>query len=143
MKLLVSILVLTIFGALAFMPAPVSASTPKYNNKLKVTGVVLPAQYIIVDEQGTILEISSNTTQDVKPRVYLHTIHKDNVRPLTSEIYRQYRRIVPPGQAKVGVLYQHAPIVPSFIRPETKSAKEKPRSLSLLLLLSPPGQHQV
>lgn len=112
MKLLGVLSALIVFGAASLVPSqPVSAGAP-YNTHLKVSGIVLPAQQVVVDEQGTIIEISSNTTHDVMPEVYLNKIAKENARDMTPEIYQQYRRLVPPGHSHVGTLYKHTPIIP-------------------------------
>jgi len=116
---------LLVFGVVsAFLLAPVEhasgqntgqAEPKQYNNQLKVTGVVLPAQHVIVDERGMITEILSNTEKDIMPTVYAHSLAKSNIIEMTPDIYAQYRQLVPEGQSQVGVLYKRIPgVYPTF-----------------------------
>jgi hypothetical protein len=92
----------------------VHAATETKAGQLTTTARVLPAQYIVIDELGTIVEILSNTTEDVTPRVYQKSVAKDNERPLTPELYQQYRFHVPVGSSRVGVLYRRSILEQSF-----------------------------
>jgi|GEM_PF-6844864 len=67
----------------------------------------MPAQYILVDGQGKILEIGSNTYQDVVPQVFLNQPSSGIEQPLTPEIYAQYRNFVPAGKSHPGILYKY------------------------------------
>jgi hypothetical protein len=110
MKHLGGLLFLAIIAASLLAPGrPVSAQIPEYNNQLKVTGIILPAQHVIVNEHGMITEILSNTDKDVVPKVYISKLSKDTVIEMTPEIYDQYRQLVPEGQSRVGVLYKQTP----------------------------------
>jgi hypothetical protein len=125
MKLLGVLLALGVFGVALLAPgSSVAAQTTIYNNQVKVTGVILPAQHVIVDEQGIIIEILSNTTEDVMPTVYVNKLSKENIRALTPNIYQQYRRIVPAGHSRVGRLYKHTPGSYSFTSPESLLAPQ-------------------
>lgn len=82
--------------------------------QLHTTARVLPAQHIVVNEQGAIVEILSNTTEDVLPKVYLNRISKNTEQPLTPAIHEQYRLLVPKGASRVGVLYRKSILTPSL-----------------------------
>lgn len=86
--------------------ASVSAETISVSHKITITASVAPAHYVIIDEYGSIIDITSNTAEDVTPRIFLNSVKKGNERPLTKEIYAQYREIVPLGQGKMGHLYK-------------------------------------
>jgi hypothetical protein len=121
MKHLGGLLFLAIVLASALAPVhPATAQTvTTHNNQLKVTGIVLPAHHVIVNDHGNIIEILSNTDKDVLPKVYANTIKSENARELTSDIYEQYRRLVPEGQSRMGTLYKYTPGAYTFVPLET------------------------
>lgn len=51
-------------------------------------------RFIVVNDQGRITEITSNTPQDVRPQVRLDSIAHGRSLPLTPGIYREYQRDV-------------------------------------------------
>jgi hypothetical protein len=73
-----------------------------------VNAVILPHRYIVVDAKGNILEIDSNTSQDVLPEVFLGTIAVGHKQSLDDTLYKQYQQILAarPGPHGVGVLYK-------------------------------------
>jgi hypothetical protein len=73
--------------------------------ELHVSARIPAHRDIILDVSGRIIQISSNTSEDVTPQVYLLEGTPKNRRPLTAELYKEYRRSVPEGTAKYGVLY--------------------------------------
>lgn len=80
--------------------------------KLNVHAKVLPRHTIVVDEQGLIMQIFSNTAEDVdSPRVYKGEIDAANEQPITPALYDEYRRLVPAGKSRVGLLYERNPII--------------------------------
>src|SRR4051794_30785062 len=95
-----TILATAIFGSSA------SAETLSISHKIKITAVVLPATYILTNSSGQILEIGSNTTQDVAPQVYVNRIDSSNMKPLEPNVYKEFRKLVPSGQVHPGVLYK-------------------------------------
>ncbi|MGH9856501.1 MAG: hypothetical protein ACRD4B_01535, partial [Acidobacteriota bacterium] len=99
---------LAILLSLVMFSGTAKAQSPTYNNQIQVTGIVLPAQHIIIDRQGNIIEILSNTGKDVTPKVYLNNISKESIRELTPEIYERYQELVPKGHSHVGTLYKRA-----------------------------------
>lgn len=91
-------------------PGQVSAiRQPKHNTQLQVTGIVLPAQHVIVDEQGKIIKILSNTNKDVVPKFYVSEISKETMFKPTSGQLEKYRQLVPKGTANVGTIYEYVP----------------------------------
>lgn len=86
------------------------AASPSDNGsitqEIKVSAVVPHHRDIVIDYAGNIMQVKSNTPQDVTPTVYLGRVAPENQQPLTDELYRQYRQHVPEGTAKAGVLYQ-------------------------------------
>lgn len=85
-----------------------SAYTLSASGKVHLIGKVAPAHYIIVDGDGTILQVISNTDEDTVPLVYKDKLIANNQMPLTPAIYDQYRKIVPAGTSHPGVLYKLA-----------------------------------
>jgi hypothetical protein len=90
--------------------APVFAETQSVSVEITVTAVVPSHRDIIVDKNGAILEIDSNTKEDVMPDVYLNKVAPENKQTLSPEMYAEYRQHVPEGTAKYGVLYKPSPI---------------------------------
>jgi sugar (pentulose or hexulose) kinase len=100
--------IIATFASLGLMTAPAEAAfNPE--NKLYVYGRVLPTHYVVINAQGNILQIISNTTEDVTPRVYIERITKETEVPLTDEINQAYQKEVPKGSSKVGILYENKP----------------------------------
>lgn len=72
-----------------------------------ITARVLPTHTIILDSQGNIAQIISNTT-DKKPKlikVYGQRVAKEAERPLTPELYAAYRQDIAKVKRRVGTLY--------------------------------------
>ena len=95
------------FGVCLMLTSVASAETISAERRIVVQAEVMPAQYILVDQQGKVLEIGSNTNQDVVPQVFLNHPTAGNERPLTPEIYAQYRSFVPAGKSHPGILYKY------------------------------------
>jgi len=74
--------------------------------EIKVTAIVPPMRHIVIDATGAITQVTSNTLEDIEPKVYESDVKSDNERLLTDEIYQQYRSAVPIGTAARGVLYE-------------------------------------
>lgn len=89
-----------------------SAQTLTASGKIHLRGVVVPAHYVIVDDQGTIIKIISNTKEDTVPLVFSAKIDKANARPLTDDIYKQYQKLVPTGTSHQGTLYDYQKLAP-------------------------------
>jgi hypothetical protein len=98
---------------------PVSALTVQ-SDYIIITARVLPTHTIIIDDQGVIQEIISNTTEDVPaPKVFLNTVSKETAQPYTPTVEAQYKQLITPGHGKVGTLYK---------RPTPLSLLQKPRT---------------
>lgn len=57
---------------------------------IHLTGVVPPMRFIVVDRQGDITEITSNTLEDVKPKVFLGSLQSGVELPLTPELQSDF-----------------------------------------------------
>lgn len=82
------------------------AETLSTTQELHVRAVVPGHRDVVVDTKGQIMEITSNTLEDTTPTVYFMKIDEKTQRPLTSELMTAYRKLVPEGTAKYGVLYK-------------------------------------
>ncbi len=97
---------MVLFGVSVVWTLPVSAQTSASVN-IEVRGVIAPARSIVVDEQGSITQILSNTNENVSPVVYRLKIDSANQLPLTSDLARQYNQVLSRAGSKlIGVLYQ-------------------------------------
>lgn len=101
--------------ALLFLPVShagtVSAAQVSVTQELHVTAVVPMHRDIVLDRNGTITRITSNTTEDVLPTVYRSSIDPANQIELSDRLYQQYRKHVPEGTAKYGILYEDTSII--------------------------------
>ena len=105
--------------AVTLGPENVSAQqqfNPK--NEIQVTGRVLPMHSVVVDSNGIVLEILSNTYEDVLPRVFVDRISLETEIPLNDAVKTQYNALVPQGSSKVGSLYKKPPIKIEFTKVE-------------------------
>src|SRR5689334_4660334 len=104
------LVLLSLVTPLLFSGSVMAAAEPESPGsvvqELHVKAEVLEHRDIILDNRGQILRIISNTLQDVTPVVYVSDTIPENQRPLTDELYQQYRRLVPEGTAKYGTLYE-------------------------------------
>ena len=74
--------------------------------KIQVQARVVPAHKIVLDENGAIRQIFSNTAEPVVvPRVYRLSIEAANEIPLDAAVQTDYLRLVPAGQGRTGTLY--------------------------------------
>jgi hypothetical protein len=105
MKHLGRLLIVPVLAIAVLATGQATAKQP-ITQELHVTAVVPAHRDIVVDHNGTIQEITSNTLEDVTPTVYYREVQPDNRRILTSELYKEYRAYVPEGTAKYGVLYK-------------------------------------
>ena len=94
-------------------------------NKIYVYGVVLPKHHVIIDENGQIQEIISNTSEDVTPDIYVGKIAKESQVVLTPEVLAQYNQLVAKGSSHVGTLYKRQ------IAPPPAPASESQAGLSV------------
>ena len=96
----------------------VFASNVSPGSSITITAVVLPARYIIVDSNGIINKILSNTKQNVTPKVYLNSINGKEL-VLTNKISNQYTKILKKIKLKnlCGIIYNK----PLYIQNNTSS----------------------
>lgn len=86
--------------------AVVSAGTLSASGEITITARVADTHYVIVDSQDNIVEITSNTTQTVTPRVFRGSITATSEIPLSKDVYEQYRQLTASNQGVVGRLYE-------------------------------------
>lgn len=94
------------FGVVGQAAAETPPNTLASTRELKVTAVVPGHGDIVINTRGDILEITSNTLEDVPPQVYLNKNTPRNKKELTAELYKEYRKKVPEGTAEYGKLYE-------------------------------------
>lgn len=105
-----------IIGFIAALSVPlfsggqVFAETLTAAQEITVTAIVPPHRDIILDNAGRIVEIDSNTKEDVAPTPYHLAATPPNQIPLTPELLAAYRQLVPVGTATYGVLYKQSPL---------------------------------
>ena len=131
------VFVLLMFGACTVVAVPSHAfaatqSPPvpgmrAITQELHITAKVLPAQRIVVDYSGQILEITSNTALDTTPTVYLLNDSPDNQIALTDSIRERYLSLIWPGTAKPGTLYKRGPLASFIPRPLLYSSTVVPK----------------
>jgi hypothetical protein len=80
-------------------------------HELHVTATVPPMRHIILSPTGQITEITSNTLDDIVPTAYVVNDIPGNERPLTPALMQSYRRFVPEGTAKYGILYKQTAVL--------------------------------
>jgi hypothetical protein len=94
--------------------APVFADSQSITQEIHVTAVVPSHRDIVLDYRGNISQIFSNTKDDVTPDAYRGSVSPGNKRPLSPELYAQYRKLVPVGTARYGTLYKR-PVVADLL----------------------------
>jgi hypothetical protein len=115
--------------------AVVKAAPSSNNNQLQVTARVRSAHHVIIDSEGNVIEILSNTTEDVIPKVYLEKISSETEQPLTDEIMQHYRKLVPLGKSKIGVLYRKSILDSSLkIESDLQAVIESPAAQTILAI---------
>jgi hypothetical protein len=106
------VLVLLLLSIVSAVPA--HAQNSPHKQQLHTSGRVLPGHSVIIDNKGTIVEILSNTTEDVVPKIYVRVISAQTETALTPTLYDTYRSLVPRGKSRVGVLYRKSILEPSL-----------------------------
>lgn len=84
---------------------PASATTISASGEITITARVADAHYVIVDSQDNILEIISNTTQTVTPKVFRGSTDSHEI-PLSKGVHEQYRQLTESKQGVIGTLYK-------------------------------------
>ncbi|HEX8182174.1 MAG TPA: hypothetical protein VF575_01075 [Candidatus Saccharimonadales bacterium] len=95
-----------------FVVAGGSASAAQLSvvQEIHVTARILPMRRVIVDNNGQILTIMSNTNDDVAPTFFRNKDIPENQLVPSTELTAQYNRLVPAGSGKIGTLYKRGPI---------------------------------
>ncbi|HET9173739.1 MAG TPA: hypothetical protein VFN56_00480 [Candidatus Saccharimonadales bacterium] len=81
-----------IFALLPCVAAPVSAQAVAVSQEIHIRGVVPPMRFIVVDGHGDIMEVTSNTPDNVTPVVRLNSIAHGATVPLTTNLRDAYRQ---------------------------------------------------
>jgi len=74
---------------------------------------VLPTHYVIVDDNQKIVEITSNTPDAARIKVYIGSVKSGNEMALTHEIKSEYDNLLNGNQKRYGVLYKSPAEVPN------------------------------
>src|SRR3712207_5966059 len=80
----------------------VSAGTISVTQTITITATVAPARSIVVNDQGQMTKIYSNTAENLTPKVYLYDVPGET-RPLTPALLKQYNQIISQQKDLVGV----------------------------------------
>ena len=79
--------------AIVFMLSPLggaSADIISVSQEIHITGVVAPMRFIVLDGHGNIVEITSNTPENVTPQVYVGSIQHGQPAALTPALLKDY-----------------------------------------------------
>ena len=77
-----------------------------HGGSIQIQARVAAAHRIVLDENGAIMQIYSNTTEPVDaPRVYRLSIEAANEIPPDAAVLAGYQRLVPAGHSWIGTLY--------------------------------------
>lgn len=106
-------------------------STSSITRELRVRALVPGHRDIILDLSGRISKIISNTPEDLTPDVYLLDTIDENQQPLTDSLLQEYRKLVPVGTAKYGVLYDRQTQPRAQFITSVVASPSNPLSLSL------------
>ena len=107
-KLLLSLrlllLSLALLAVVSVPASPVLAATAA-GATTTITAVILPVRYILLNKQGEIITIISNTTTDVTPKVYMASFQSPEL-PLTPALNKQYLQLMSGLQTtRFGTIY--------------------------------------
>jgi len=102
------VFLLALFGVGVFLvlfTQPVNAQS-SVSIEITVTATILPARYVILDDDG-IKQIISNTNEQVEPKVYKEKILPSNQVVLSEETLSDYSGIIKnlEGKNQIGVIY--------------------------------------
>lgn len=86
----------------ALLPGVVSARSMSVSQTITITARVAAARSIIVNEQGRMMSVISNTHEAIAPKVYQDKMHGPE-RQLTPELDRQYRAIIADRKDLAGI----------------------------------------
>ena len=100
-----------------------AASTMSSEHQITVTGIVPELRMVVVDERQTIKLLTSNTANNVAPQVHLLS-QTGPVVPMTSEVRRQYERLMSQVTGEKVAVVAPAPapladLMPDFVSDKT------------------------
>lgn len=101
------------------------------SQQITITAKVLPARYIVLDENEQIRKIISNTDEDVSPQVYKDSVKVGNETVANPQALAQYQKIIDSAPQKIGVIYDAGKVQTDV----TYSAPTRTSRLSFLSLL--------
>lgn len=144
-KLLFGALILgatTTIGAAGFAGKALADTVSVQGEVIKVHASVAPMTYVLIDRTGQIIQIDSNNNLDTPPSVYIDTVKTGNERPLTPEIYTQFRALLPTGTNHIGTRYKLSASTKSKAEasstPDKSASRQQTnnRSITILRLFS-------
>lgn len=109
--------VLGVFSAVTaismlLVPAPASADTETVSQQIRITAIVLPAQYVVVNANGQVQQIISNSYDiNVNATVYQDSVKPENIKPLTPEITLQIANLLKGVKIEPGIIYQRQTVL--------------------------------
>lgn len=93
------------------LPHAASAQTISITQTITITATVAPARSIVINDQGQITKIYSNTAENVTPNVYVNEAPTGQRLPLTADLRSQYEQIISKQKNLAGVAIPVAPPV--------------------------------
>lgn len=98
------------------MPVAASAESIEVSGQqIKITAVVLPALYVVIDSQNQVQQIIANTSDaSVTPTVYVGSVQIENLQPLTAKVQQQVSNILHNKTMKPGIIYKR-PLSPPAV----------------------------
>ncbi len=99
--------------ATVMAPASVLADSASVTQIITITARVAPARSIVVNDQGVMTKIYSNTPEAVTPKVYLNSV-PGKAMPLTPQLMQQYQTIIDHTRFLNGV---EVPVAPAVAAP--------------------------
>ena len=102
------LLVIVMVMVPAFLAGTASADTTSVSGQqIKITAIVLPATYVVVNKQNQVQQIISNTFEtDTLPTIYQDSVKIENLRALTPDVQQQVTAILKTATVKPGVIYK-------------------------------------
>ena len=94
--------------------APIQASAESVSTtgqQIKITAVVLPAIYVVVNNQNQIQQIISNTRErDTTPTIYKNVTKLENLQSITPELQSQVTMLLKNADVKPGIIFDQSAI---------------------------------
>lgn len=117
-----------IVGGLFFTCEPAAADSPVSSQtgggSVIITATIAPVRDVLVDNHGVILEILSNTSDNVAPTVYKNRLDTDPI-PLEPGVAERYDSLIRRVNThKTGVIYRLSDEVRSVQRPYVPKNKK-------------------